>query len=97
LRDVNSRFFARLGSNSGFDVIGDFSLAQPLVRYLDSLEAADSLPKTILYCLNPADNAKLAVISGSFPRENVRGRIQFGAAWWFNDQKQGMEEHLRTL
>ncbi|MGA2639640.1 MAG: glucuronate isomerase [Spirochaetia bacterium] len=97
LRDVNSRFLARLGSNTGFDVIGDFSLARPLVRYLDSLEAADSLPKTILYCLNPADNAMLAVISGSFPQENVRGRIQFGAAWWFNDQKQGMEEHLRTL
>jgi glucuronate isomerase len=97
LRDVNTRYFALLGPNSGFDVIGDFSLARPLVRFLDSLEAADGLPKTILYGLNPADNAMLAVMSGAFPRENVRGRMQLGAAWWFNDQKQGMEEHLRTL
>jgi glucuronate isomerase len=97
VRDVNSKFFARLGPNTGFDVIGDFALARPLVRYLDSLEAADCLPKTMLYSLNPADNTVLAVISGTFPKENVRGRMQFGAAWWFNDQKQGMEEHLRTL
>ena len=97
VRDVNSKFFARLGPNTGFDVIGDFPLARPLLRYLDSLEAADHLPKTVLYGLNPADNAKLAVIAGSFPKENVRGRMQFGAAWWFNDQKQGMEEHLRAL
>jgi glucuronate isomerase len=97
LRDVNSAFFKRLGPNSGFDVIGDFSLARPLVRFLDSLDASGTLPKTILYCLNPVDNALLTVISGTFPRENVRGRMQFGAAWWFNDQKQGMEEHLRTL
>jgi glucuronate isomerase len=97
VRDVNSNFFALLGPNTGFDVIGDFSLVRPLVRYLDSLEAGGSLPKTILYSVNPADNAALAVISGSFPLENVRGRMQLGAAWWFNDQKQGMEEHLRTL
>jgi glucuronate isomerase len=97
LRDVNSRSFAQLGPNSGFDVMGDFSLVRPLVRYLDSLETADCLPKTILYCLNPADNAVLTVIAGTFPRENVRGRVQLGAAWWFNDQKQGMEDHLRTL
>jgi glucuronate isomerase len=97
LRDVNSKFFARLGPNTGFDVMGDFSLARPLVRFLDSLEASGTLPKTILYCLNPVDNALLTVISGSFPKDNVRGRMQFGAAWWFNDQKQGMEEHLRTL
>ena len=97
VRDVNSRFFSRLGPNTGFDVIGDFPLARPLLHYLDSLEAAGCLPKTVLYCLNPADNALLAVIAGSFPKENIRGRMQFGAAWWFNDQKQGMEEHLRTL
>jgi glucuronate isomerase len=97
LRDVNSKYFAVLGPNSGFDVIGDFSLARPLVRYLDSLETSGCLPKTILYCMNPADNAILAAIGGTFPMENVRGRIQVGAAWWFNDQKHGMEEHLRTL
>jgi glucuronate isomerase len=97
LRDINSTSYALRGPNSGYDVIGDFSLARPLARYLDSLDAAGSLPKTILYCLNPADNAVLATISGSFPRENVRGRMQLGAAWWFNDQKEGMESHLRTL
>jgi glucuronate isomerase len=97
VRDVNSTFFARLGPNSGFDVIGDSPLARPLVRYLDSLEAAGCLPKTMLFGLNPGNNTVLAVISGTFPQENVRGRIQFGAAWWFNDQKHGMEEHLRAL
>ncbi len=97
LRNINTRFMRMLGPNSGFDTIGDFSLARPLARFLDRLDVDGRLPKTILYCLNPADNPVLASIIGSFPQENVRGKMQFGPAWWFNDQKHGMEDQLRVL
>jgi glucuronate isomerase len=96
-RDVNTAMLRRLGPNTGYDVIGTFSLAQPLARHLDRLESEGILPKTILYSLNPTDHAILAVIAGCFQKEGVRGRVQLGAAWWFNDQKEGMEDHLRTL
>lgn len=97
LRDVNTRFLRAMGPNSGFDTIGDFSLARPLARFLDRLDAAGCLPKTIVYCMNPADNPVLASVMGCFPQENARGKMQFGSAWWFNDQKHGMEEQLRSL
>jgi len=97
VRDVNGAAHGRLGPNTGYDVIGTSSLARPLARYLDRLESEGSLPKTILYCLNPVDHAVLAVIAGTFQKEGVRGSVQLGAAWWFNDQKEGMEDHLRTL
>ncbi len=97
LRDVNSRAFASLGPNTGFDTIGDFPLVRPLARLLDALEREGRLPKTILYSLNPSHTAELAALAGCFPAEGVPGRMQLGAAWWFNDQKAGMEDHLRTL
>jgi len=97
LRDVNGAALRGLGPNTGYDVIGTFSLAGPLARYLDRLESEGSLPKTVLYCLNPVDHAVIAVIAGTFQKEGVRGGVQLGAAWWFNDQKEGMEDHLRTL
>jgi glucuronate isomerase len=97
LRDINSRFMRALGPNSGFDTIGDFGLARPLARFLDRLDAEGRLPKSILYCLNPAWNTVLASIIGSFPQENVRGKMQFGPAWWYNDQKHGMQEQMRVL
>jgi glucuronate isomerase len=97
LRSVSTRSLRALGPNAGFDSIGDFSLARPLARFLDRLDVEGCLPKTILYCLNPADNAVLAALIGSFPEEHVRGKMQFGAAWWFNDQRNGMEEQMRML
>jgi len=97
LRDINHRFTRAMGPNTGFDTIGDFSLIRPLARFLDRLDEKGKLPKTILFCLNPADNAALAAIIGCFPGENVRGKIQFGPAWWFNDQKHGMEDQLKAL
>ncbi len=97
VRDVNCAAFRSLGANTGYDVIGTSSLARPLSRLLDRLASEGSLPRTILYCLNPVDHAVLAVIAGCFPGEGIRGRVQLGAAWWFNDQKQGMEDHLRVL
>ena len=97
LRDVNSRACARLGPNTGFDTIGDFAVVRPLARLLDRLESEGALPKTILYSLNPGHTAELAALAGCFPAEGVPGKVQLGAAWWFNDQKAGIEEHLRTL
>ncbi len=97
LRGVSTRAAERIGANAGFDSIGDFSLARPLARFLDRLDSEGRLPRTILYCLNPADNAVLATMIGNFPEENVRGKMQFGPAWWFNDQVHGMEEQMRAL
>jgi glucuronate isomerase len=97
LRNVNSSFMKRLGANTGFDTIGDTPFARPLARLLDRLAGGESLPRTILYSLNPAANAALAAMIGCFAEEGVPGKMQFGSAWWFNDQKHGMEEQLRTL
>jgi glucuronate isomerase len=97
LRGVSSRAIRAFGPNTGFDSIGDFALARPLARFLDRLDREGCLPKTILYCLNPADNAVLATMIGNFPEEDVRGKMQFGSAWWFNDQKNGMEEQMKIL
>jgi glucuronate isomerase len=97
LRNVNTRFRKRLGVNTGFDTIGDAPIAASLARFLDRLDADGKLAKTILFCLNPSDNAVLAAVSGCYPEEGVRGKIQFGPAWWFNDQKRGMEEQMKIL
>ena len=97
LRDINSRAMRSLGTAAGYDTIGDFSIVRPLARLLDRLDAEGRLPKTILYSLNPADNATLAAMIGCFTEEGVRGKMQFGSAWWFNDQKEGMEAQLSML
>jgi glucuronate isomerase len=97
LRDINSRFSRSLGPNSGFDTVGDAPIAASLARLLDRLDSQGILPRTILYCLNPADNAVLAAMAGNFPAEKVRGKVQFGPAWWFNDQPHGMREQLQML
>ena len=97
LRDNNSRMFARLGPAAGFDSIGDSSYAEPLVRFLDTLERDSLLPKTILYGLNPRDNEMLATMTGNFPGDGVAGKIQLGSAWWFNDQKDGILRQLTSV
>ena len=97
LRDINTRFHRSLGPNSGFDTIGDAPFARSLARYLDRLDSQGILPRTILYCLNPSDNPVLASMAGNFHGENVRAKVQFGPAWWFNDQPDGMRDHLRML
>jgi glucuronate isomerase len=97
LRNVNSRAVDRLGPNSGYDTIGDFPMARGLAALLDRLDAEDRLPKTVLYSLNPGDNAVLAALTGCFQDGVTPGKIQHGSAWWFNDQKPGMEEQLKNL
>lgn len=97
LRDINSRFSRLLGPNSGFDTVGDTPIAASLARFLDRLDSRGTLPRTILYCLNPSDNAVLAAMAGNFPQEKVPGKVQFGPAWWFNDQPDGMRLQIQML
>ena len=96
-RNVNSRLEKRLGANSGFDSIGDLPQVINLGRFLNDLDRDHSLSKTILYNLNPADNEAFAAMVGNFNDGSVRGKVQLGAAWWFLDQKDGMEKQLNAL
>ena len=97
LRSNNSRMLRLLGPDTGFDSIGDFEIARPLSRFLDRLDASDSLPRTILYNLNPRDNEVIASMIGNFNDGSIPGKMQFGSAWWFLDQKDGMEKQLNAL
>jgi glucuronate isomerase len=97
LRSVNSRGLAELGPDTGFDNMGDWPQAKRLCAYLDLLAREDSLPKMILYNVNPRDNYAFATIAGSFQHGPEAGKIQFGSAWWFLDQKEGMEAQLNAL
>lgn len=97
LRNNNSRMFEKLGPDTGFDSIHDFPLAAGLAKILDGLEREDLLPKTILYCLNPKDNHVLGTMLGCFQKGPARGKIQFGSGWWFNDQRDGMQEQMKAL
>ncbi len=97
LRNNNTRMLGRIGPDSGFDSMGDFEIARPLVRLLDRLNSRDKLAKTILYVLNPRDDELIAAICGSFQDSSVPGKIQFGSGWWFNDQKDGMERQMNAL
>lgn len=97
LRSNNTRMKEKLGADTGFDSIDDRSVAYPLSRLLDSLEKENSLPKTILYTLNPKDNYVLGTMIGNFQGDGIPGKVQFGSAWWFNDNKDGMIEQMKAL
>lgn len=97
LRNNSSRMLKRLGPDTGFDSMGDWKQAQGLSRLLDELDRNDQLPKTILYNLNPADNEIFATMAGNFNDGSVRGKVQYGSAWWFLDQKDGMEKQINAL
>ena len=97
LRDNNTSMFRKLGPDTGFDCIGDWSVAESLSRLFDRLETAGALPRTILYSLNPKDNEMLASLMGCCQKGPDRGRLQLGAAWWFLDQKDGMKKQIEAL
>jgi glucuronate isomerase len=97
LRSVNTRLVRQIGSDTGYDSIGDAPQAGPLGRYLDALEATGELPRMVLYNLNPADNYAFAAMAGNFQDGGVAGKIQFGSGWWFLDQKEAMEWQLNAL
>ena len=97
LRNNNACMFRRLGPDSGFDAIGDFTFIQGISRLMSALEDSGELPKTVLYCLNPRDNEILGALAGCFQGGGVAGKIQVGPGWWFNDQKDGMLRQMTSL
>lgn len=97
LRNNNSRVLRTLGPDTGWDSIGDFSQAAALSKFLDKLDVNNQLAKTIIYNLNPADNEVIASMIGNFNDGSAAGKIQFGSAWWFLDQKDGMTRQLNSL
>ena len=97
LRNNNTRMMRTLGKDTGFDSIGDFEMARPLARFLDRLDRTDQLAPTILYTLNPAHNELFATMAGNFNTGPMPGKMQFGTAWWFLDQKDGMEKQMTAL
>jgi glucuronate isomerase len=97
LRNNSTRLFKTLGADMGYDSIGDFEMARPLSKFLDRLDSKSKLPKTILYNLNPRDNALVATMIGNFQDGSTPGKMQYGSAWWFLDQKDGIQEQIKVL
>ena len=97
MRNNSERYMRLLGPDTGFDAIEDSTFAKKLSSLIAALDSTDELPKTILYCLNPRDNEVLATLINCFQKGGTVSRMQFGSAWWFNDQKSGMERQLRAL
>jgi glucuronate isomerase len=97
LRNNSTRLFTQLGPDVGCDSMGDLEVAGPLAKFLDRLDTQGKLAKTILYNLNPRDTALYATMIGNFQDGSVPGKMQYGSGWWFLDQKDGMEDQMRTL
>lgn len=96
-RNNNERAFYQLGADKGYDSIGIYPQANALNDFLNELEKKYALTKTIIYNLNPAENAAFASVCGNFHREGVKGFVQWGAPWWFLDQKHHIEEYFNIL
>jgi glucuronate isomerase len=97
LRNNSTRMMRHLGPDTGFDSIGDFEQARPLAHFLDRLDRDNKLAQTIIYNLNPRDNEVFATMIGNFNDGSRPGKVQWGSAWWFLDQKDGMEKQLNAL
>jgi glucuronate isomerase len=97
LRNNNTRMMRTLGPDTGFDSIGDQPQGEALARFLDRLDTTNQLAKTVVYNLNPADNDLMGTMIGNFQDGSVPGKMQFGSAWWFLDQKHGMEQQMNSL
>ena len=97
IRNNNTKMFKAIGPDTGFDSISQVITAKNMVKYFDTLNSMDKLTKTIVYNLNPSDNTMLATMIGNFQDGSVPGKMQFGAGWWFLDQKDGMEQQMNAL
>ncbi len=96
-RDNSQRVFRAVGADTGVDCISNYTPSAQLADFLNALDITDQLPKTIIYSLNPIDNAAIGTIIGCFQSSTAIGKIQQGSAWWFNDHKQGMKEQMTSL
>ena len=97
LRNNNSKMFKLIGPDTGFDAIGDLPVAAAGHRFFDRLASEDKLAKTILYCLNPKDNEVMMAMAYTFNDGTFPGKMQFGSAWWFLDQEDGMRKQINAL
>jgi glucuronate isomerase len=97
LRNNNARMFRKMGPDTGWDSIGIPQDALKMSKFLSELDSTEQLAKTILYNLNPADNEMMITMAGNFNDGTSPARVQYGAAWWFLDQKNGMDKHLKDL
>lgn len=96
-RDNNKNMYAKLGPDTGYDCINNYAPSSQTADFLNAMEENKALPKTIIYSLNPNDNAAIGTILGCFQDSTVAAKIQQGSAWWFNDHKQGMTDQLTSL
>lgn len=96
-RDNNVLRYRELGPDTGYDCINNYAPSSEMADFLNALNQTDELPKTIIYSLNPNDNAVIGTILGCFQDQSAVGKIQQGSAWWFNDHKTGMTEQMTSL
>ncbi len=96
-RDNNQTMFDRLGPDTGYDCIDTYTPSAQLAALMGAMESAGTLPKTVLYSLNPQDNAAIDTICGCFQNDEAVSKIQHGSAWWFNDHFEGMVDQLTSL
>jgi glucuronate isomerase len=97
IRNNNHGMMRKIGADTGYDSIGDYPQAKSLSNFLGNLSLDDQLAKTIIYNLNGADNDAFAAMTSNFADGKIKGKVQFGSGWWFNDQKNGMESQLNSL
>jgi glucuronate isomerase len=97
LRNTNERILSQLGPDTGFDSIGDFTQASAMAAFFNELDSTNQLTRTIVYNLNPAFNEVFATMIGNFNDGSMKGKMQFGSAWWFLDQKDGIEKQINAL
>jgi glucuronate isomerase len=97
LRNTNDVAMQKIGPDTGYDSIGDFEIGKPLAYFFNMLSKEDNLAKTIVYGVNPRDNELLATMVGNYQDGLTPGKMQYGSAWWYNDQKDGMERQINTL
>ena len=97
IRDLSRRVYAALGADAGIDAIGDPASINKLAAFLNALDLTNELPKTILYSLNPNDDAAIETVMGAFQTGEAKGKLQHGSAWWFNDHKNGMRAQMESL
>lgn len=96
-RDNNKTMYNRLGPDTGYDTINNYAPSSEMADFLNALDEKGNLPKTIIYSLNPADNAVIVTTMNCFQGDGIKGKLQHGSAWWFNDHKKGMLEQMETL
>lgn len=97
LRNANERMYKKMGPDAGFDSIGDYDQAERLAKFLNELDKTNQLAKTVLYNVNPKDSTVMATMAGNFNDGSIKGKVQYGPAWWFLDQKDGLEEQINIL